>query len=113
MLIGDSLFEKLNETDFASLYPSEGQRVVASNISCCDGSQFMEKLPYRQATGQALFAKKFFPLQAPGFCVSLHFDLLRFCFCQHTKLNRRRSLFSAYQVILRAPYYLRNYLLTL
>jgi transposase len=49
-LIGDELFTKLNEEDFADLYPSEGQPgfspVVLAFVTVF---QFIEKLPDRQA----------------------------------------------------------------
>ena len=49
-LIGDPLFEKLNETDFADLYPAEGQTgwlpVILAFVTAF---QFMVKLPDRQA----------------------------------------------------------------
>ena len=49
-LIGDQLFEKLNEADFADLYPAEGQPGLSPVIlAFVTAFQFMEKLPDRQA----------------------------------------------------------------
>jgi transposase len=49
-LIGDELFEKLNETDFADLYPAAGQPGLSPVIlAFVTAFQFMEKLPDRQA----------------------------------------------------------------
>jgi len=49
-LIGDKLFTKLNEQDFADLYPSEGQPGFSPVIlAFVTVFQFMEKLPDRQA----------------------------------------------------------------
>jgi hypothetical protein len=49
-LTGDPLFEKLNETDFADLYPAEGQPGWSPVIlAFATAFQFMEKLPDRQA----------------------------------------------------------------
>src|SRR3972149_3760307 len=49
-LIGDELFAKLNEKDFADLYPSEGQPGVSPVIlAFVTVFQFMEKLPDRKA----------------------------------------------------------------
>jgi transposase len=49
-LIGDELFTKLNEQDFADLYPSEGQPGYSPVIlAFVTVFQFMEKLPDRQA----------------------------------------------------------------
>ena len=48
-LIGDQLFEKLNEADFADLYPAEGQPGLSPVIlAFLTVFQFMEKLPDRQ-----------------------------------------------------------------
>ena len=49
-LIGDKLFTKLNEQDFADLYPSEGQPGLSPVIlAFVTVFQFIEKLPDRQA----------------------------------------------------------------
>ena len=49
-LIGDELFAKLNEKDFADLYPSEGQPGLSPVIlAFVTVFQFIEKLPDRQA----------------------------------------------------------------
>ncbi len=49
-LIGDNLFENLNEADFADLYPAEGQPGLSPVIlAFVTAFQFMEKLPDRQA----------------------------------------------------------------
>jgi len=49
-LIGDNLFGKLNEADFADLYPAEGQPGLSPVIlAFVTVFQFMENLPERQA----------------------------------------------------------------
>ena len=49
-LIGDELFLKMNEKDFADLYPSEGQPGLSPVIlAFVTVFQFIEKLPDRQA----------------------------------------------------------------
>jgi hypothetical protein len=49
-LIGDNLFGKLNEADFADLFPAEGQLWLSPVIlAFVTVFQFMEKLPDRQA----------------------------------------------------------------
>jgi transposase len=49
-LIGDHLFEKLKEADFADLYPLEGQPGLSPVVlAFVTVFQFMEKLPDRQA----------------------------------------------------------------
>jgi hypothetical protein len=48
-LIGDELFEKLNEADFADLNPTEGQPGSPVILAFVTAFQFMKKLPDRQA----------------------------------------------------------------
>ncbi len=49
-LVGDKLFTRVSETDFADLYSSEGKRGISPVIlAFVTVFQFMEKLPDRQA----------------------------------------------------------------